>query len=94
MIWVYIGIGKNQQGNQLYTVGMQKFGKNEEILNSQTAVNTLHATLLSICSYIISANITIQHGETLSFRADQKWAISRTKSVHAPSEDSLKIAIP
>lgn len=94
MIWVYIGLGQNEQGNQLYTSGMAKFGKDEmEILNSKINMGTLHASLSSMCSYIISSSLILKDGETIGFSAEQKWAISRSKSVYAPSEFSLKIGI-
>lgn len=94
MIWVYIGLGQNEQGNQLYTSGMAKFGKDEmEILNSKINMGTLHASLSSMCSYIISSGLVLKDGETIGFSAEQKWAISRSKSVYAPSEFSLKINI-
>lgn len=94
MLWIFIGIGQNEQGNQLYTVGMEKFAKKEmEILNSNVDMRTLHTSLMSMCSYIITANLTLQDGETIGFSAEQKWAIKLSKSVYAPSEDSLKISI-
>ncbi|UOP04438.1 DUF4261 domain-containing protein [Conchiformibius kuhniae] len=94
MIWVYIGLGQNQQGNQLYTSGMAKFGKDEmEILNSQINMATLHTSLSSVCSYIISSGLVLKDGESIGFSAEQKWQISRSPSVYAPSEFSLKIDI-
>ena len=94
MIWVYIGLGQTQQGNQLYTHGMQKFGKDEmEILNSQVDMKTLHTSLTTMCSYIISSDLTLQDGETIGFSANQKWQITKSKSVYAPCDESLKIEI-
>lgn len=94
MIWVYIGFGKNEQGNQLYTSGMAKFGKDEmEILNSRVDMATLHASLSSMCAYIISSGLVLKDGETIGFSAEQKWNISRSPSVYAPSEFSLQIDI-
>lgn len=94
MIWVYIGLGQNQQGNQLYTSGMAKFGKDEmEILNSPMDMGRLHASLSSMCAYIISSGLVLKDGESIGFSAEQKWQISYSKSVYAPSEFSLKIDI-
>ena len=94
MIWVYIGLGQNQQGNQLYTSGMAKFGKDEmEILNSPSDMARLHASLSSMCAYIISSGLVLKDGESIGFSAEQKWQISHSKSVYAPSEFSLKIGI-
>lgn len=94
MIWVFIGLAKNEKGNQLYTIGMEKFQKEEmEILNSQMNMKTLHASLTSMCHYIITSGLVLKDGETIGFSAEQKWAISHSKSVYALSEYSLKIAI-
>lgn len=94
MIWVFVGMGQTEQGNQLYTSGMPKFGKDEmEILNSRVDMRTLHTSLTSMCAYIIGADVVLKDGETVGFSAEQKWQISRSKSVYAPSEFSLKIAI-
>ncbi len=94
IIWVFIGLGQNENGNQLYTIGMEKFQKEEmEILNSAIDMQRLHASLASMCSYIITADLVLQDGETIGFSADEKWAISRSESVYALSEFSLKISI-
>lgn len=92
MVWVFIGMGQNELGNQVFTIGMEKFQKEEmEILNSQSDMQTLHSTMLSMCSYIISADLTLNDGDTIGSSADQKWTISRSDSFYAPSEQSLKI---
>lgn len=94
MIWVFVRLGQTENGNQLYTVGMTKFGKDEmEILNSSLPMQTLHASLLSMCSYIISANLVLKDGETMGFSAEQKWQITRSQSVYADSDMSLKIGV-
>lgn len=94
MLWVYIGFGQTEQGNQLYTSGMTRFGKEEmEILNSEIDIERLHTSLNSICSYIIETDLMLKDGETIGFSEDQKWEISRSQSVYAPSEFSLKIQI-
>lgn len=94
MIWVFIRLGQTENGNQLYTIGMNKFNKDEmEILNSPLPMQTLHTSLLSMCSYIISANLTLKDGETVGFSETQKWQITRSKSVYADSEMSLKVGI-
>ncbi|QMT31978.1 DUF4261 domain-containing protein [Alysiella filiformis] len=43
--------------------------------------------------YIISSGLVLKDGETIGFSAEQKWQISHSKSVYAPSEFSLKIDI-
>lgn len=94
MVWVFVGMGQNENGNQLYTVGMNKFDKEEmEILNSKLDMKTLHTSLLSMCSHIITSGLTLKDGETVGFSAEQKWVITRSKSVYATSEYSLKINI-
>lgn len=94
MIWVFIAIGQNDKGNQLFTVGMEKFAKKEmEILNSHEDMQTLHTSLLSMCSYIITADLTLNDGETIGFSAEQKWEMKLSESVYARAEESLKILI-
>lgn len=94
MIWVFVGMGQTEQGNQLYTSGLNKFGKDEmEILNSKVDMRTLHTSLTAMCSHIVSADVVLKDGETVGFSAEQKWQISRSKSVYAPSEFSLKITV-
>lgn len=71
-----------------------KVSKEEmEILNSQMNMKTLHTSLTSMCHYIITSGLVLKDGETIGFSAEQKWAISHSKSVYALSEYSLKIAI-
>lgn len=94
IVWVFVGLGQNEQGNQLYTVGMEKFQKKEmEILNSHLDMRTLHTSLVSMCSYIITSGLELQDGETIGFSEEQKWQITLSESVYAPSEYSLKISI-
>lgn len=94
MIWVYIGLGQTKDGNQLYTRGMDKFGKDDmEILNSQVDMKTLHSSLTAMCGYIISSDLTLQDGESIGFSAEQRWQITKSKSVYASCDESLKIEI-
>lgn len=73
---------------------MDKFGKDEmEILNSPVSMQTLHSSLTAMCSYIISADLTLQDGESIGFSAEQKWVIHHSKSVYAKTDHSLKIQI-
>lgn len=94
MVWVFVGLGQNENGNQLYTVGMEKFGKAEmEILDTKLDMQTMHGSLLSMCSHIITSGLVLKDGETIGFSAEQKWSISHSPSVYAPSENSLKISV-
>ena len=55
-------------------------------------MNDIHGTLLGICTYIISQDVTLHDGETIGFSAEEKLAISRSPGIAGVAEESLKIA--
>ena len=92
-VWVFIGLYADEGGNHAYTIGMSQFDKMEmEIRASQHDLNDIHGTLLGICTYIISQDVTLHDGETIGFSAEQKLAISRSPGIAGVAEESLKIA--
>lgn len=94
MLWVFIAMAHTEHGNQLFTIGMEQFGKKEmEILNSKVDMKTLHQSLMAMCSHIITSGLVLQDGETIGFSASQKWKITLSESVYARSQHSLKIDI-
>jgi len=92
-VWVFLGLYQDEGGNHAYTIGMSQFDKMEmEIRASQHDLNDIHGTLLGICTYIISQDVTLHDGETIGFSAEEKLAISRSPAVAGVAEESLKIA--
>ena len=79
-LWVYIGLRKSDEGNSVYTYGLNEFGKHEmEIVNSKLSLEELYDFISNICSYVISSNVTFKNGETLGYTADQKIKITLSK---------------
>ena len=44
-------------------------------------MSELHNTLLGICTYLISEDVTLHDGETIGFSAEQQLAISRSPAI-------------
>jgi hypothetical protein len=79
-LWVYIGLRKSNEGNSIYTYGLNEFGKHEmEIVNSKLSLEELYDFISNICSYVIISNVTFKNGETLGYTADQKIKITLSK---------------
>ena len=92
-IWVFLGLYQDEGGNNAYTIGMRQFDKMEmEIRASQHDLNDIHGTLLGICAYIISQDVTLHDGETIGFSAEQQLRISRSPAIAGGAEETLKIA--
>ena len=72
---------------------MRQFDKMEmEIRASQHDMSDLHSTLLGICAYIISEDVTLHDGETIGFSAEQQLRISQSPAIAGSAEETLKIA--
>lgn len=79
-LWVYIGIRTSNEGNSIYTYGLNEFGKQEmEILNSQIEIEELYGFISNIIAYVIDSNITFRSGETLGYTAEQKIKITSSQ---------------
>ena len=89
--WVYMGLYRNEEGNNAYTYGMKAFGKDEmEILGSKQGLSELQGFMFEIACYVIGSDVTLQDGETIGVREEQKLPIARTKGVSVEGM-SLKI---
>jgi hypothetical protein len=76
-LWVYIGLRESDEGNSIYTYGLNKFGKHEmEIINSKLSLEELYNFISNICAYVISSNVTFKAGEALGYTAHQKIKIT------------------
>ena len=92
-VWVFLGLYADESGNHAYTIGMRQFDKMEmEIRASQHDMSDLHSTLLGICAYIISEDVTLHDGETIGFSAEQQLRISQSPAIAGSAEETLKIA--
>lgn len=88
---VHFGLVQTETGLSGYTCGLKPFGKNEiEVLDSQAAPADLREFLIDISSYVVEQNVTLKHGETIGFNAEQKLPITRSEGVYVEGE-SLKI---
>ncbi len=78
---VWIGLWKSEKGANVYTTGLNAFGKDEmEILDSSADANTLHETMTDLVAYVLESDVTLRDGETIGFSAEQKWTITRSES--------------
>ena len=92
-VWVFIGLYADEGGNHAYTIGMAQFDKMEmEIRASQHDMSELHNTLLGICTYLISEDVTLHDGETIGFSAEQQLRITQSPAIAGGAEETLKIA--
>lgn len=79
-LWIYVGIRTSNEGNSIYTYGLNKFGKQEiEVINSKINIEELYRFILNITSYIVNSDITFKDGETLGYTEDQKIKITSSK---------------
>lgn len=89
--WIYLGLYRNDSGNNVYTYGMTTFGKDEmEILGSRQELSELQGFMFEIASYVIDSDVTLQDGETIGVSEEQKLPIVRSKGVSVEGM-SLKI---
>ena len=92
-VWVFLGLYQDESGNHAYTIGMRQFDKMEmEIRASQHDMSELHNTLLGICTYLISEDVTLHDGETIDFSAEQQLRITQSPAIAGGAEETLKIA--
>ncbi|MNN70996.1 hypothetical protein D3C81_1868930 [compost metagenome] len=88
---MFIGLYTQEQKACAYTVGLNKFGKDEiEVLKSENDLSEVFGFMHSIISYVIGYSVILQDGQTIGFTADQKLSITRSKGVSVQG-DSLKI---
>lgn len=80
LTWVYLGLYRSEEGNNIYTYGMTAFGKEEiEILGSKHNFPELQRFMLEIAYYVIGSDVTLREGETLSVSEEQKFPITRSR---------------
>ncbi|MNN23744.1 hypothetical protein D3C81_1371500 [compost metagenome] len=90
-LWVFIGLYTQDQKVCAYTVGLNKFGKDEiEILKSEEGFSEVFEFMHAIISYVIGYHVTLMDGQTIGFTAEQKLPLTRSKGVSVEG-DSIKI---
>lgn len=89
--WIYLGFIQNEQGQSIFTYGLQEFGHPEiEVVRTARTINELHSFLLNITAYVLSEGTQLQEGEMISFTPEEKYLISFSEG-HAIREKSIKI---
>ena len=92
-LWVYIGLRKGENGNNVYSYGLTAFDKLEmEFVNANLDLEEMHSFLSNICAYVINSNITFKNGETLGYTAEQKIKITKSKGLFVEGQ-TLKLEL-
>lgn len=90
-LWVFIGLYQDEQGRCSYTRGLQHFGKYEiEVIHSEHPLSDVFEFTMMIVDYLISYDVTLQHGETIGFSEEQRLSLTLSQGV-AVEEESIKI---
>lgn len=90
-LWVFVGLYGGEKGNSAYTVGLNKFGRDElEVVESDKTPGELYEFLYMITQYLIEYDVLLQDGETIGFSEEQKLTLTRSKGI-AVEGDSIKI---
>ncbi|MEM7102745.1 MAG: DUF4261 domain-containing protein [Bacteroidota bacterium] len=89
--WIYFGLRQEKNRRSIYTYGMKDFGKKEiEILDSKKQFGALNELLFGIVYYVLESDVTLNHGETIGFSANQKLKITESKGKYLEG-NTLKI---
>lgn len=89
--WVWIGVGRDEEGVSVYTNGLTCFGKEElEIVNSKQQPSELRDFMVNIVGYLIEEDVIFHDGETLGYTNEQRLKLVKSEGVNVEGE-SLKI---
>lgn len=91
--WVWIGLYQDKDGLSAYTYGLTTFGKEElEVLNTPATPLELHQFLMTLVSFILEHNLTVEDDQTLDITTTQKHHITRSPSEIFPlGQMTLKV---
>ncbi len=93
LLWIYVGMYRTEDGMGAYTYGMDVFGKPEmEFLNSRLRPMDLYDFMLNICRYVLTADITLDDGDTITISEEKKLHISKSDGV-ALKTPTLKLEL-
>ena len=68
-----------------YTCGLESFGKDEmEVVDAKAQPSDVQNFLLNLTSYVLKNDVTLNHGETVGFSAEDKHRIRRGQGVSLP----------
>lgn len=91
--WVWIGVGRDEEGVSVYTNGLTCFGKEElEIVNSKQPPSELRDFMMNIVGYLIEEDVIFHDGETVGYTNEQRLKLVKSEGVNVEGE-SLKILI-
>lgn len=89
---IWFGVGRTDKGFDVYTVGMNRFGKDDmEILDSNEDPNELKDFMVDMAGYCIEEDVILHDGETIGVSAEQRCKITRSEGVCVDGM-TLKIA--
>lgn len=93
VVWVYLGVVTNQDGNHIYTLGLKNFGHYElETLPSSISLQNLHQFMFNIVCYIVEEGAVLKEGETIGMTETQKCQMTLSHGLFL-DEQTLKIEI-
>lgn len=90
---IYFGIYRTKAGINGYTYGLKYFGKKEiEVIGTEKSPDEISEYLYNIAYYVIENDVNLKAGETIGFRADEKFKITLSKGISL-DENTLKIGM-
>lgn len=90
--WIWFGLYQTEKGISAYTYGMDVFGKHEvEIIEADAEPGDVYEFITAIVGYILSADVTLQDGETIGNAEDDKHQITLSRGIALPEQETLKI---
>ena len=91
-LWIYFGIGKEQNKGFGYTYGLKEFNKRElEISDSERGLEDIRMFLYNMTHYILDNNIEFKDGQTCGQSATERIRITLSPGRFIDS-DSFKLA--
>ncbi|MGN8853092.1 DUF4261 domain-containing protein [Anaerobiospirillum succiniciproducens] len=90
--WIWFGIRKTKKGYSAYTSGLEAFGKDElEVLDADCEPEQLRKFLYDCADCILSQDMTLADGSSISINGGKVHNIERSKGVALPGRQTLKI---
>ncbi len=90
---VYLFVYKNEAGTQLFSEGMKFFNKLEiEVRDSDIPPSQMLEVMMDLCGYVVLDDVTLKHGETIGFSADQKFPITVSEGIDIEGQ-TIKLGV-
>ena len=91
-LWIYFGMGKEQDKSFGYTHGLKEFNKRElEILDSEKGLDDIRKFLYNMTHYILDYNVEFKDGQTCGLSETERIRITLSPGKFIDS-DSFKLA--